>query len=387
MHILRLCSVFEIPSHVALDGLAGFDPIGGMQNHTGELTRALAKSGVRQTVVTAHRPGVPTVERSQLVEVRRVGVALRHWRQLYGIAAVRHVASLASHVDIIHVHQGEDLATIPLGLLAKSVANVPMVITFHCSVGHTFVPRDASQRLMKAIGTPLEPLGMKRADAIIVLTSRLRSLVAQHGIAQERIHVIPPGINGTLFDEVRQDPLPGLRRPRVLFVGRLVPQKNPLSMVRAANLIDEAADIVIVGDGPERQRIEEEIADAGLGGRIHLTGFIPHDEIPSYLCHADVFAMPSQYEELGSVLLEAMRTGLAIVASDTGGIPEVIEDGRNGLLVPPDDVVGFARAVNRLLRDREFAQAMSNEGRRRSLRYEWSQLAGEVLNVYAPLTK
>ena len=386
MHVLRLCSVFEVPSHIDLDRLAVFDPIGGMQNHTGELTRALAAVAVRQTVITAHRPGVPALQRSAHVEVRRVGIPVRHWRQLYGVAALRHVLKVAPQVDLIHVHQGEDLATIPLGLLAQRITRAPMAITFHCSVAHTFVPSDWSQRVVKVLGTRIEPVGMRRAGAVIVLTSRMRSLLKGRGIAGDRVHVIPPGVNGSLFCGVRGDPLPELRRPRVLFVGRLAPQKNPLTLVRAARLIDERAEIVIVGDGPERPIIEQEIASAGLSGRVHLTGFVPHHEIPAYLSHADVFALPSLYEELGSVLLEAMRAGLPIVASDTGGIPEIVEDDRSGSLVPPNDTASLAGAINRLLRNPEVAQRLSNEGRRRSKRFEWSSIAGEVLGIYNSLT-
>lgn len=386
MHVLRLCSVFEVPSHSDLEKLAGFDPIGGMQNHTGELTRALATRSVQQTVITAYRPGVEKRVRSPHLDIRRVGIRIRRFRQLYGCAAVRHIAALARHSEIVHVHQGEDLATIPLGLLARRLAKVPLVVTFHCSIGHTVVPRGASQRLVKALGSRLEPLGVRRAGAVIVLTSRMRSMLVNQGVPPARLHRIPSGINETLFDVARDDPLPDLRRPRVLFVGRLVHQKNPHILIRAARLIDERAEIVIVGDGPERSRLQEEITNAGLDERVHLTGFVPHDEIPSYLSHADVFALPSQYEELGSVLIEAMRAGLPVVAADTGGIPEIVEAGQSGILVPPADAPALARATNRLLADRTLAENLGNEGRRRSERYRWSDLAGEVLNIYESLT-
>jgi glycosyltransferase involved in cell wall biosynthesis len=85
-------------------------------------------------------------------------------------------------------------------------------------------------------------------------------------------------------------------------------------------------------------------------------------------------------------LLEAMRAGLAIVASDTGGIPEIVEDDRSGSLVPPNDTASLAGAINRLLRNPEVAQRLSDEGRRRSKGFEWSSIAGEVLGIYNSLT-
>jgi glycogen synthase len=380
MQVLRLCSVFALPPGANLERAAGFDPLGGMQNHTAELTRALDAKGVRQTVITAFRPGAPALERTGSTEIHRLGLPLRRLRQLYSVAALPLVAKSARRADVIHVHQGEDLAVIPLGLLARRLGRAPIVITLHCSVNHTFEPSTASQHVVKRIGAPIERRGIRTAQGVIVLSTRLRAKLVAQGIGPERIHLIPSGVNSRRFEGEKADPLPHLGRPRVLFVGRLVAQKNPLGLVRAAEHIDPRASIVLVGDGPHRRMIENEMARSNA--RVHLTGLVPREDIPAYLTNADVLVLPSSYEELGSVMIEAMRAGLPIVATKTGGIPDIVEDGRNGLLVPPGDSRALARAINRVLEDRSFAARLGREGLRRSQRFEWSQLTDEVLATY-----
>jgi glycosyltransferase involved in cell wall biosynthesis len=129
-------------------------------------------------------------------------------------------------------------------------------------------------------------------------------------------------------------------------------------LVAAAGLLEHpSAQVLLVGDGPERKALERESKRISIADRVHFVGFVAHDRLPGVLAHADVLVLPSLYEELGTVLLEAMQAGLPIVASKTGGIPDVIEDGVNGLLVPPGNPGALARAIDRLLADRVDAVA------------------------------
>jgi glycogen synthase len=194
-------------------------------------------------------------------------------------------------------------------------------------------------------------------------------------------------VNPSLFEGPFEDPFSGVGRPRVLFVGRLAPQKGVRVLVAAAGLLeDESAQVLLVGDGPERPALEREAERLGVGGRLHFVGFLAHERLPAVMSHADLLVLPSLYEELGTVLLEAMQAGLPIVASKTGGIPDVIEDGVNGMLVPPGDPEAIALAIDRLLANRDLARQLSEGAQEGGKDYDWEVLAGRVLRVYRGVT-
>ncbi len=386
LSVLRLCSVFEPPRRLPLDRVAGFDPIGGMQSHTAELTRALDRLGVRQTVVTSRLPGAPARQRvGDLTEVLRMGWPIQRLRQLYSLPAALHVLRAGGSADLVHVHLGEDLAVVPLGLMAASVHHLPLVLTIHCSLLHTFCGRGLRAFALRTLGARLERLGTRRASEVIVLAERLgRALESL--VDPVRLHLIPSGVDRELFRGPFSDPLPDLPHPRVLFVGRLAPQKGVLRLVQAMPMLLPDAQLVLLGDGPQRSKVEAEIDRLGLRKRLHITGFVHHHHVPAYMAHADVLALPSVYEELGSVLLEAIQAGIPIVASRTGGITEVVRDGREGLLVDAGDPLALAGAINRLLKDSELRTSLSSGARRSAVDYDWRELARKVLVVYLRVT-
>jgi len=159
------------------------------------------------------------------------------------------------------------------------------------------------------------------------------------------------------------------------------------TLVEAAGLLkDPSAQVLLVGDGPERAKLERDAERLGVGDRLHFVGFFAHDWLPAVFAHADLLVLPSLYEELGTVLLEAMQAALPIVASRTGGIPDVIEDGVNGILVPPGEPEELAHAINRLLADRDLARRLSEGAQERVKDYDWEVLAERVLRVYQGVT-
>jgi len=381
MLVLRICSVYEAPA-VSIDGAgARLDPVGGMQTHTAGLTRALAGRGVRQHVVTAFRAGAPRLEQPRAgVTVHRVGFPLSRLRQLYSVPALALALRLARQADLVHAHQGEDLAALPIGLAAARAAEIPLVITIHTSLAHTLPVLDARTALLRSLGGAIETAAVRRADAVIVLTERMKRLVAGSGVDAERIAVIPSGVERALFADEGGDPFPSLPRPRVLFLGRLSPQKDVGTLLRAAARLD--AHVLVVGDGPERAALEGEAHRLGMDGRVTFTGFVDHERVPGVLRYSDVLVLPSAYEELGSVLLEGMWAGIPIVASRTGGIPDVVEEGRSGLLAEPGNADDFARAIARVLGDDSLARSLRAGALERAAGYDWETLAARVHAVY-----
>lgn len=360
-----------------------------MQNHTAELTRALDRHGLVQTVLTTRPPGAPRVELvGTAARVVRLGLPIRPFRQLYSAPALFVAQRVAAKVDLVHVHLGEDVAVLPLALAAALPRRLPVVLTIHCSLRHTLRVVDARTALLKRLGGWIEKRGAPRADAIITITQRLADLLVADGIKRERVHVIPPGIDPSLFAETFEWPFPQIPRPRVVFVGRLVTSKGVQTLIEAAaRLSTREAHVAVVADGPERWSLQQRIKDLGLSEKVHICGFVPHDLVPTVLAHADVVVLPSLYEELGTVLLECFQLGVPVVASGVGGIPDVVADGANGLLVPPADPAALASAIDRLLADGDLAARLGEAGRRCAERYDWNEVVHEILAVYRQVTE
>jgi len=178
-------------------------------------------------------------------------------------------------------------------------------------------------------------------------------------------------------------------RRYVIFVGRITRQKGLPVLLRAAAMLDPDAQLVVCAGQPDTPELLAEVTDlvAGLD-RGHRVVWIPKmlakREVIQLLTHATVFACPSLYEPLGIVNLEAMACGTAVVASRTGGIPEVVADGVTGLLVPPDDVDALAAALNELIRDPARAEAMGQAGRERAVtEFSWASVATQTAELYA----
>lgn len=382
MKVLRLCSVFQPPPTALTGRGVRFDPIGGMQTHTHELSRALDRLGVYQTIVTT-RP--PTAAREDALgsygRVFRLGLPVSPFRQFYSWQAARLLPRVAAEAELIHAHLGEDLAIVPLAVRAARRHDLPLVLTVHTSVRHTLAVTGPRSAALKLLGGRLERRGERAANAIIVLVPRMADLIRSDGITAAT-HVVPSGVVPAMFqEEAGGDALASIPRPRIIFVGRLHSQKHVDVLVRATARLP-GVSVVVVGDGPDRGGLERLTARLGLTDRIRFLGFVPHEQVPGLLRAADVLAMPSRYEELGTALLEGMQAGLPIVASDTGGIPQIIENDRTGLLVPPGDPAALAAALTTVLRDRALAARLGQAAHREAAKYDWSQLARRILDVY-----
>ncbi|MCV2488164.1 glycosyltransferase [Geodermatophilus sp. YIM 151500] len=424
LHVLRLCSVFEPlpadpppspadpppsptgPAVTAMDagpdpepddgpavlrgslppGTARFDPIGGMQNHTACLTRALDGQGCAQTVLTSRLAGPRgTARLGRAALVHRTGVPVPVLRQLWALAALPRALRRGRPVDVVHAHQGEDVATLVLGRLAAHRHRCPLVVTVHCSVRHTLRGGSLRARLLRLVGGELERRTLRRADAVVVLTARTAAELARDGVPAERISVIPSGFDPELFAAAGRAGARAIAgRPRIGYVGRLAAQKRADLLVEAFGRMTEDADLLVVGDGPDRPRVEAAAAATGdAAARITLAGFVEHSAVPGVLALLDVLVLPSAYEEMGSVLVEAMAAGLPVVASDVGGIPEVVADGRTGLLVPPGDAGALAAALDRITGDAGLRARLAAGARARAAEYGWPRLAERVAEVYA----
>lgn len=260
--------------------------------------------------------------------------------------------------------------------LAKMTYGIPHVVTAHSL--EPLRPWKAEQLGGGyRVSSWIEREAYESADAIVAVSGGMRQdvLSAYPAVPPERVHVIHNGIDTTLY---RPDPGTDVLvkhgvdpdRPYVLFVGRITRQKGVPHLVRAGAALDPDTQLVLCAGGADTPELDAEFR--GLVADLEKTrtgvrwipDMLPRPEVVQLLTHAAVFACPSVYEPLGIVNLEAAACGTAVVASDVGGIPEVVDDGRTGLLVHYDeaDTAGYearlGAALNELVGDPDRAAAM-----------------------------
>jgi len=201
----------------------------------------------------------------------------------------------------------------------------------------------------------------RRVGAIVAPSRFLKGIVEGYGIDPGKVRLIYNSYHGpTSFPEDRETARRALDLPAnervVLTVCRLVSWKGVDGLLQVMRRLGEGHRLVVCGDGPEQESLQEMARDLGVEDRVRFAGNVPHESVARHVRAADVFVLNSNYEGLSHTLLEVMHLGCPIVASDAGGNPELIEDGVNGRVVGYNRIGELERAVRDLLDDREAAR-------------------------------
>jgi starch synthase len=311
--------------------------------------------------------------------------------------------------DVVHSHTWyANLA----GHVAKLLYGVPHVVTTHSLEPHR--PWKAEQLGGGyALSSWCEKTAIEAADAVIAVSEGMRRdvLDVYPGADPDRVVVIHNGI-----DTQEYAPNPGTDvltrhgvdpdRPYLLFVGRITRQKGLPHLLRAARSFHPDAQLVLCAGAPDTPEIAEEVTGLVDGlraerqGVVWISAMLPKPDVVQLLSHATVFVCPSVYEPMGIVNLEAMACHAPVVATATGGIPEVVADGETGLLVPIEQVsdgtgtpieperfeADIASRVNTLLGDPDLAKRMGEAGRERAVKaFSWAAIARETHDLYRSL--
>ncbi|MFW0792001.1 glycogen synthase [Gordonia sp. CPCC 205333] len=368
---------------------------GGAGVHVTELVRNLRSL----TEVDVHAMGVPrdtafTYQPDAALTDANTAIAT--------LSADLRMTSALADADLVHSHTWY---TGLAGHLSSLLYSIPHVVT-----AHSLEP----SRPWKAeqlgggyqVSSWSERNAMEYAAAVIAVSAGMRDEVCATypRIAPERVHVVRNGIDtsrwfrvddpftpGSVLSTHRVDPT----RPIVAFVGRITRQKGVAHLVRAAARFAPEIQLVLCAGAPDTVELEAEVTaevaklDALRSGVFWIQEMLPGASIREILSAATVFVCPSVYEPLGIVNLEAMACGTAVVASAVGGIPEVVDDGVTGTLVPyhPADPTGFeyafADAVNAVVAAPAVAATMGERGRIRARdEFSWERIAEQTLAVY-----
>jgi alpha-maltose-1-phosphate synthase len=307
------------------------------------------------------------------------------------------VAALGD-ADVVHSHTWYANFA---GHLASLLYGIPHVITAHSL--EPLRPWKAEQLAGGyRVSSWAEKTAYEAAAGVIAVSNGMRGdiLDCYPAIDPDRVHVVHNGIDTDFYRPVEEtDVLDRLgvnrTRPSVAFVGRITRQKGVPHLLRAALKLDPDIQLILLAgaaDTPELARETDELVQrlrAERTGVVLVSEMLPREDVRQVLTHATLFCCPSVYEPLGIVNLEAMACSTAVVASSVGGIPEVVEDGVTGVLVPYDAdrpaefEAGLARAIETVASDAALASSMGRAGRRRAVaEFGWDAVTAQTVQVY-----
>jgi len=376
---------------------------GGAGVHVAELVRALRSRGDLEVQVRcfgAPRDEADTTAYADLVELTAANAAIA----TLGVDLL--MAQDCVGADLVHSHTW--YANFG-GHLASLLGGMPHVVT-----AHSLEP----MRPWKAeqlgggyrVSSFAERSAYEGAAGVVAVSAGMRAdiLRAYPSLDEDRVHVVHNGIDSQLWQKAEDaavvarhgiDPA----RPSVIFVGRITRQKGLPYLLRAAAALPPEVQLVLCAGAPDTPEILAEVESlmtelrSGRDGVVWIPEMLPRHEVVALLSAATVFACPSVYEPLGIVNLEAMACELAVVATATGGIPEVVVDGETGWLVPieqvedgsgtpvdPDAFVAtLAAALTEAVSDPERARQMGVAGRERAIaHFSWESIGDRTMAVY-----
>ena len=349
-------------------GISCYPTMGGSGVVATELAMALAAGGDEVHVLSYAMPS-----RLRLVDPRLSfhEVVVPHYPLFdyppYSLALATTMVEVAVHhdLDLVHVHYAVPNAV--SAVLAREILEprpLKVVTTLH-GTDITLVGNDPSY-------LPTTRFGIERSDAVTAVSEFLRrDTIEQFGIARA-IEVVPNFIDPRRYEASRH--LPGARRwardgERVLVhVSNFRPVKRVLDVVRVHEQLIRSGQrvrLLLVGEGPDRPKVEHYCRESGICDSITFVGGV--QSVEELLVGADLFLLPSETESFGLAALEALSCEVPVIATRVGGLPEVVDEGRTGYLLPVGDVDAMAETAARLLADDELRLSLAREGRRQAV--------------------
>lgn len=285
------------------------------------------------------------------------------------------------HIDLVHTH---GVRANLVARLAAARENVPVVTTVHSVLQY-----DYDWPFKSLLARFLTRLTNKYSDKFIAISGAIATEIQQMGVPREKIVIIHNGLDSGKFSTPREarevkrelelDPL----RQTITMIARLHPVKGHEYFLRAARKVIDAGikvQFLIIGEGKERRRLEQQVRELGLAEVVRIPGY--YSPVEDIYGVSDILCVPSVMEGLGLVVLEAMYFNVPVVASNTGGIPEIINDRADGLLVEPRDYEGLAQAIMNILADPDLAIRLTTNAREKVNQFTLENMADKVEQVY-----
>jgi glycosyltransferase involved in cell wall biosynthesis len=327
--------------------------VGGPASHAPELAGWLARRGHRVEVVTTAVAAPPRASYPVHWVSRRLPAGIRH------VAVSLAVAWRARRADVVYATSMVGRASVGAALVRR-----PIVVKITSDPAFERARRrglvgGATADFQEGGGGPLATglrlvrnWSVRRAAAVICPSEFIGQLAARWRGEERGVIVLPNPAPDRAEAAAVELPAP---RPALVFAGRLTAAKNLDVAVEAVERLPDVS-LVVVGDGEERAPLERAAGRAGVADRVRFLGARPRSEVLGLLAAADVAVLPSAWENFPHAAVEALAMGTPVVATRVGGVPEIVQDGVNGLLVEPGDATAFGAAVERLLADDELRE-------------------------------
>jgi len=362
-----------------------FPYIGGVETHVHEVSKRLAKAGVNVRIFTTDPTGeLPKKDLVDGIEVFRFRSFTP--KRLYYFSPDLYLAlRRLRDVDLIHVHGFPEFPSIA-GALAKDKNGKPLILTPHYG-GYTVhtIGTSTWRTLTKKFYNRWPGKYLFHKHDVVVAVSQFEKEVIKEtfGMEETGVKCIP---NGITIEKIAPTTRKNRESRNLLYVGRLEKYKGIHFLLKGFSKIEGLPDaqLVIVGRGPYKQDLISLAENLKISKSVKFMGYVSDQELPEIYSSSNVFVTLPQQEVFGIALVEAMAYGLPVIATNVGGIPEIVQTGKTGFLLdfPPDEEK-LAETITLLLKDQEYADKMGIMARESVLsRFSWDRVVEDLLNLY-----
>lgn len=361
-----------------------YPKIGGVASHMHHLAIKLKERGHEVAIVTNNRTTgkEEDLEKQgiELIKIPGIVSPLLEVNVTYGLKSSEELNEFLKDFDIIHSHH----AFTPLALKAvkagRAMRRATLLTTHSISFAY-------ESKLWEALGFTISLFTdyLKYPHRIIAVSRAAKAFI-EH-FTDVPISIVPNGVDDKRFSPTKEkDKIKakfGIKGNVVLYVSRMSYRKGPHVLLNAFSKIEDAT-LVIVGSGEMLPFLKAQAKFLGIEDRVVFMGYVPDDLLPEIFKMADIFVLPSvSSEAFGIVVLEAMASGVPVIATDVGGIPEVLKENEAGLLIPPGNELELRKAIQKLLNNEELRKWYGINGRKAvEEKYSWDKVVVEIEKVY-----
>jgi len=362
--------------------------VSGVTNYISLHKKYLEKAGHEVYVFTF---GDDVIQDDENNIIRSPGIPLIETGFYFNLRYTREARRLLYSMDVVHLHH--PVLAGPLAINYCKPRNIPILFTNHtrydlyAQAYMPLLPEGTGETAMRAY----LPIFCRSCDLVATPTESIRQILLRFGVNQH-IEVIPNGVD---LEPFRSASLPvdreslGISAHDIVlsYVGRLAPEKNMVFLIRSfagvASVI-ENVKLLILGDGPERENLEDRVKHMGIQNRVIFTGMVPYEDVPGYLAISDAAVTASVTETFGLSVVEAMASGLPVLGVDSPGISDIIADQKTGLLAV-NDIASFTAKMMQLVQDHEMREMMGKKALEAAEQYEINRITEILIQHYQNL--